>query len=457
MSLSDMGFIFGVLPFFLIAYWIAGRKRRHVVMLLFSLFFYFMNEPMRTPLVIALVLINYVLSVWIVRQNDLKKHNRKKILLWSGIVLDLVVLGVFKWGGIFFAKDISLLAGQSFFTFTMIAYLADVYCKKIKPQKNVIKYINHILMFPKVLMGPIERFSDYNEDAPSLTLNCINEGIKRFIRGFCKKTIIANNLALLVADVNSAWATSSVVSVWIGSIAFSLQLYFDFSGYTDMALGLGRICGYRLSENFNYPCCCSSIRDFWKRWHISLSTWFRDYVYIPLGGSKGTGARTVINLLIVWILTGVWHGDGAEFILWGIIYFVVLVFERFIIKPEQLGGITLLYRLPVLLIINFNWVIFSHGGIRTGVTYCLHMFGYHTTSLANAGDVRLIREYGLYILIALISSTPLISIVREKICKKENGKRIYDFLTPFIILLLFIWGISFELLGGHNPFLYKNF
>lgn len=457
MSFSNTIFVFGALPIFLFAYWIAGRKKRHIVMFICSIFFYFTNEPRRIGTTVVLVLLNYVLAIWIAKLERSEKPFRIKAVLWAGIIVDFGALGFQKVTAVFTTGGIALLAGQSFFTFTMAAYLVDVYYKRAEVQTNVIKYVNSILMFPKVLMGPITRFTDHSK-MTQMTLHDLNEGIKRFMIGFCKKTIVADNLALLVLDVNSAWESSSVMSVWLGSIAFSLQLYFDFSGYTDMALGLGRMFGFQFRENFHYPYCCSSVQDFWKRWHISLSAWFRDFVYIPLGGSRKGPARTVVNLFLVWILTGLWHGNGFQFIVWSIVYFIVLVCERFVVKPEQLrGGIAFLYRLSALLVINFNWVIFSHEEVRTGLAYCLHMLGYRATSLADAGDIRLMREYGIYILSAFIGSTPLVSNMQEKYCENSNWKKLYIFLEPFVLLALFAWGISFELLGGHNPFMYKNF
>lgn len=473
MSLSSIPFLFGALPIFLLLYYLSKPKFRIYELLAFSAWFYYVNEPDRLKFIIALILANYVIAIciWYFKQN--LKIMLSKSALIVGIVGNTLLLFVYKYltftvgvvnaslGSNLVTKDRALLVGQSFFTFAIISYLVDVYTDKCRVQKNVIKFADYILMFPKIIMGPIARYADMENDFESLELKLsdIGMGAKRFMCGFCKKTILADNLALLVSEVNINFSNNSIVALWIGSIAYSLQLLFDFSGYTDMAIGMAQMLGFHIKENFNYPYCCKSFTDFWRRWHISLSEWFRDYIYIPLGGSRKLFIRNLFNLLIVWVLTGIWHGAGYAFIAWGLVYFLMLVLERYIIKPNRLGMVgSILWRIVTLLIINFNWVLFSHEGLKTGLNYCLQMIGlYHKNDLMVATDIRLLREYGLYLLLGIVFTTPIAKLLEFKVESENRLKSISAIVIPILYLLALMWGMSFVMLGFHNPFMYQQF
>lgn len=367
MALSSISFVFGALPIFLILYFFSKPQYRIYEILVFSAWFYYVNDPQRLKYMIALIIANYLISLAI----SYNKARIGKIAFIIGILGNVGVLFLYKYfsftvnvinqvGNLQIqTKERGMMVGLSFFIFSLISYLADVYRNDITAPRNPVKFADYILMFPKILMGPIVRYSDIAGSFDELKLqpDDIGTGSKRFLEGFFKKIIVADNLAILVSQVNSStdYSNITVMSLWIGSIAYSLQLFFDFSGYSDMAIGMARMMGFRFKENFNYPYSCASFTDFWRRWHISLSEWFRDYIYIPLGGSRNTTIRNIINLLIVWLLTGIWHGAGYAFICWGLVYFFMLLIERYIVKPKRLNRCTgLLWRIITLLVVNFN-------------------------------------------------------------------------------------------------------
>ena len=470
MALSSIPFIFGALPIFLILYFLSKPKFRIYEILAFSMWFYYVNDSGRLKYMVTLIISNYVVSLLI--------SNRKSIIrkcaFTIGILGNLVVLFIYKYLAFSISiinqvghwhlntKERGMMVGLSFFTFSLISYLTDVYRNEIKVPKNPIKFADYVLMFPKILMGPIVRYSDISTTMNDLSLqpDDIGTGSKRFMEGFFKKVIIADNLAILVSQVNAStdYSTITVASLWIGSIAYSLQLFFDFSGYSDMAIGLGRMLGFRFKENFNYPYSCNNFTDFWRRWHISLSEWFRDYIYIPLGGSRKSIPRNIVNLLVVWLLTGIWHGAGYAFIVWGIVYFLMLLIERYIIKPKRLNKAAgFVWRIVTLLVVNFNWVLFSHEGLKNGLKYCLGMTGfYYRNPIVSAEDIRYFREFGLYLVIGIIFSFPLVNLLSRKITNKYLI-RVAAVAVPICYGIIFIWALSFSMLGFHNPFMYQKF
>ena len=465
MALSSISFIFGALPVFLLLFYIFKPKYRIYLLFLFSACFYCVNDPDHIVLMIALITVNYAISLTMLSESA----QVRKWLLAAGVIIDLGVLFFYKYIGAFtgigslrfLSYQPKMMVGLSFLTFSFISYLADVYNNKITVPKNPVKFADYVLMFPKILMGPIARYSDVADSLDKMTLKPgdIGNGSKRFMEGLFKKVIIADNLAVLVNLVNSSidYSNTSVSSFWIGSVAYSLQLFFDFSGYSDMAIGLARMMGFELKENFDHPYLCNSFSDFWKRWHISLSEWFRDYVYIPLGGSRKSIPRNIFNLLIVWLLTGIWHGTGYAFICWGLVYFLMLVIERYIIKPARLNKLSgLLWRTVTLLVVNFNWVLFSHEKLKDGLKFFAGMFGFYHNPLCSASDIRYLREFGLFLLLGIIFSCPVSDFFGNGIENKKIRKAA-SAVMPVIYIFLFVWALSFLLLGYHNPFMYQNF
>ena len=467
MSISSILFLFGVLPVFLILFYVSKAELRIYEMLLFSILFFSLNDKQSLYVFLSVIIITYLISLGI------DKINRKaaKVLLISGIIGNVGVLVFYKYIGFIseiIGKEISfkpnnMMVGVSFTVFAMISYLVDVYQKKVTAPRNPAVFICYSTMFPKVVSGPIVRYSDCSPDfeAHFITSTDIGIGAKKFMEGFIKKILIADNLYLLINELNATidvHRNATITSLWIGSIAFSLQLYFDFSGYSDMAIGLSRMLGFHFKENFNHPYICNGFTDFWRRWHISLSEWFRDYIYIPLGGSRKSTVRNIINLLIVWLLTGIWHGAGFNFIFWGLVFFVMLIFERYVIKVKQLESVpALLWRIFTLVVINFNWVIFSHGTLKEGVQYCLGMIGYYGNDFVAKTDIRLVREYGIFLFLGVFFSMPISYFIQKKSENKTMFGTIISIVTPIVYGIMFLWAISYALLGYHNPFMYQQF
>lgn len=359
--------------------------------------------------------------------------------------------------------DIVLPIGISFFTFQAISYVADVCRGRGKAQRNILNVGLYITFFPQLIAGPIVRYesiaSEILERNTTWDDFCI--GTKRFLRGIIKKIIVSNNLAL-VADTafSSTSGDLSVCMAWFGMLAYTLQIYYDFSGYSDMAIGLGRMFGFHFNENFDYPYISKSIMEFWRRWHISLGSWFRDYVYIPLGGSKvETRWRHIRNLFIVWFLTGIWHGARWNFIFWGLMYFVLLLLEKYIIHPEKFSGIKwkkYVWQVVTMLCVGFGWVLFRAEGLHSAVSYIKFMFGLQNNLFVNAETLFYIREYACITLIAIIFSVPVLRYLEECVCRR-NKKWILEIVESIVYVILFLFAISYLVTGAHNPFIYFNF
>lgn len=427
-----------------------------------------------TVYIVVLCMVIYLIT-WLMDKMNGKYPKKRTILFIAGIVVVILILFDYRYlnytartvGYLFGVKnkwkrvELEVPLGLSFVTFSIISYIVDCYTGKSQFQKNPFKLATYILMFPKIIMGPIERYSSIinNINMPNISMENVGLGIERFIIGFCKKVIIADNLAVLVSSIQTGidYSTTPITVLWLGAIGFSLELFFDFAGYSDMAIGLAKMLGFEFAENFNYPYIANSLTDFWRRWHISLSFWFRDYVYIPLGGSRKTPFRNVLNLFIVWLLTGLWHGGTINFILWGMVYFVGILFERFVIKLYQRGRvIQCIWRIITLLVVNFNWVLFSHKSWVIGLSYCKSMLGGYGNPLADDSFIYDIREYGVYLILAIVFSLPIAPWL-GKIIKSKDKIGISSIIKPIGLGLAFVWAISFIMLGAHNPFLYQQF
>lgn len=383
---SDTIFLFVFLPIVFLLYYLSKEGYRNYILLLASLIFYAFGEPRMILLMIISIFFNYFFALGI------EKYTCKKTILITSIIYNLGMLFIFKYldfsisiFNMLFktnikAFEIALPIGISFYTFQSMSYVIDVYTGKAEVQNNIFYLGLYVSLFPQLIAGPIVRYNSVARQINNrkLSLESFGKGSKRFMCGFCKKVILANNLSSVAEYYFSRNPTENCIAgAWIGSICFSLQIFYDFSGYSDMAIGLGKMMGFEFEENFNYPYIARSITDFWRRWHISLSRWFRDYVYIPLGGSRVSVHCHILNLAIVWILTGIWHGADYSFILWGFMYFIALTVEKYVIRPERIKGIlfNVCYRILILLYVNFSWVIFNAQGIKRGIKYCLSMVG----------------------------------------------------------------------------------
>ena len=469
MVFSSSTFLFLFLPVILGGYYLLHPRFRNCFLLLASLAFYAFGEPKFVVMMIVSIVINYFGAIIICR---CKRIGLRKLCLFVGIFLNLSLLVVFKYMNFITGnlhKMISsvnvtsfvLPIGISFFTFQAMSYLVDVYRGEIA-QKNPLNLGLYISFFPQLVAGPIVRYKTIAEEIHTRkeSWEDFSDGVVVFLNGLTKKIIFANNLSI-VADKAFAGQMDqqSIMFSWLGMIAYSMQIYFDFSGYSDMAIGLGRMFGFHFAQNFNYPYFAKSITDFWRRWHISLSFWFRDYVYIPLGGSKVKGKLLHIrNMFIVWFLTGLWHGANWTFIVWGMAYFILLVFEKYLIKPEQIKKrvLTWIYRCLVFLAVMICWVIFRADNIRAAGQYFKSMMGMYGNPLIDNDFVWYLSEYILLLILALFLATPLVRKAIRFIRGRINGVA-FELVKSILYILLFAFCVSYLVVGAHNPFIYFNF
>jgi len=454
MVFSSITFLFFFLPLLLIVYFITPKKYRNIILLIFSLIFYFFGEKYYLILLLLSCLINYIFGLFLGKKQD------KKILILA-LIINIGILLYFKYTNFFIdtfnnilnlnisTLNIVLPLGISFFTFQNISYIVDVYRRDVTPNKNFLTYATYITLFPQLVAGPIVRYKDINEELKSRkeSLSLFSEGITRFVTGFGKKVLIADTLYHAITALTKT--NMSTLAYWIVALFYTLQIYYDFSGYSDMAIGLGRMFGFNFKENFNYPLISKSITEFWRRWHISLSSFFRDYVYFPLGGSRTTKLKTIRNITIVWLLTGFWHGANWNFILWGLYFLIFLLIEKFVLKKYLKGGV--LSRIYTTLIVIISFVIFSITDISELLLFLKNMFNL-TNTFINKETLLFIKANLGIIIISLIGIT---SIVKEKL-KKGNSK-IIDALEIIFIIIVFILSVSSLISSSFNPFIYFRF
>ena len=461
MLFSSLTFLLAFLPLVLVLYYVNNnRVYRNIILLISSLIFYSWGEPRTIIIMIITIIVNYVMAIMIE-----EKEKYRKLLFIVTCIFNIGILFFFKYFN-FFVNDVLMLKnvtlniilpiGISFYTFQILSYVIDVYKKEVVAQRSIINLGAYVTMFPQLIAGPIVR---YQTIAKELTerkehVDDIAEGLRRFIIGLGKKIIIANQMAIIadkvylsipLHDLNTMFA-------WIGTIAFALQIYYDFSGYSDMAIGLGKMFGFHFVENFNYPYIATSITDFWRRWHISLSSWFRDYVYIPLGGSRCSKARWMLNIMIVWSLTGLWHGASYNFILWGLYYGVLLMMEKLFFKKylDKLKGINYIITMLIVLV---GWVFFNSSSVDQIIYMIRNLFGFNGSFslilLNNQGILYLLP----YMLIAIIGMGPWINQLFIKIRNNTIGFTIYDIYLVVILVVCLIFLIN----NSYNPFIYFRF
>ena len=411
MVFTSISFIYYFLPLLLICYFVVPKKFRNIILLMFSVLFYFYGEPKYILLMLIEVLISYVVGLLI------DKYKNKNILI-IGIFIHVLLFGIFKYFNFviinvnnLFHSNLNLLnvvlpIGISFYTFQIISYEIDVYNKKVNVQSNILKYFLYVFLFPQLIAGPIVRYQDVNNeiDNRNVTFEMFANGLRRFIIGLSKKVIIANNLGEL-CNIYLNLGDKSVLFTWIFAISYMLQIYFDFSGYSDIAIGLGKMLGFNFPENFNYPYMAKSITDFWRRWHMTLSSWFRDYVYIPLGGNKKGVLKQIRNILIVWSLTGLWHGASWNFIVWGLYFGILLILEKFILKkyfsnvPKFIKGIYTLF------LVMISFVIFQGDNLSNDFNIIKGLFGLNGELFINNVTLYYLKGYVLFIVLGVIGAT----------------------------------------------------
>lgn len=466
MLFSGLPFLYYFLPAVLVCYFAAPRKLKNAVLFVFSLIFYGWGEPRYIVLMIVSIVSGFVFALMIE-----KKQNKKSglILMWISVAVSLSFLLIFKYADFLIENvnqlpgvslplfKLSLPIGISFYTFQIISYTVDVWRGDTKAQRNIISFGTYVSLFPQLIAGPIVRYTDIERELQerkhSVTLAA--SGIKRFLIGLSKKVLIANVLGELT-DICLKTSQPSILSWWMYAAALVLQIYFDFSGYSDMAIGLGRIFGFQFPENFNYPLISRSVKEFWRRWHISLGSWFRDYVYIPLGGSRVKTGLYVRNVIAVWMLTGLWHGASWNFVLWGAGFGVLLLCERFLWGKWLERMPSIISRLYLLFIILLSFILFLADTIPQAMQRIGGLFGAGKLPVISVQSMYYLRSYGLLLIFAAIAATPLPATAFNRFMKTKAGS-ILNWAMPIVLVGLFLLATAFLVDGSYNPFLYFRF
>ncbi len=459
MLFSSIPFLYYFLPVVLAVYFQVPGKLKNAVLLAASLLFYAWGEPVYVLLMIGQILLSYICGIAIDRSERFKR-----LWLTASVVISLALLGVFKYADFFIRSingvvgtelpllQLALPIGISFYTFQCLSYTVDVYRGTVPPQKNIISFGAYVCLFPQLIAGPIVRYADIARqlDDRTHTWEDITAGLRRFLMGLSKKILLANQLGELTQLFRGS-EEKSVLFYWIYAVAFTLQIYFDFSGYSDMAIGLGRVFGFHFLENFDYPYLSQSVTEFWRRWHMSLGSWFRDYVYIPQGGNRVPTGRWVFNILAVWLLTGLWHGAAWNFVLWGLMYAVFLLLEKWIPGFQKLP--VLLRRCYVLLVTVLGFVLFNGADLSQAVSDITGMFGGGGIPMVTGQTLYFLRSYGVLLVAGVIGATPLVRRLGEKVRAGKAGA----VLEPLVLILLLLVCTAYLVDGSFNPFLYFRF
>ena len=470
MLFSSITFLFIFLPLTLLLYYLVPFRMKNYVMLAASLIFYAWGEPVYIILMILSIILNYFCGQDIYEKRD--NARAMKMSLMFGVVMNLLILGFFKYYGLLMDtinailpidipyRVLALPIGISFYTFQAMSYLIDVYRKEVKPQENVLYFALYISMFPQLIAGPIVRYIDIEEQLKERSINStkFGEGAMYFIRGLAKKVVLANTFGSIYEQVAAMQMGSfSTLTAWVGAIAYAFQIYFDFGGYSDMAIGLGKMFGFEFLPNFNYPYIAKSITDFWRRWHISLSTWFREYVYIPLGGNRCTPSRHILNLLIVWMLTGLWHGAQWNFMFWGLYYGVIFILEKYLwgSKIEKLPAAV--QHIYAFVLVLFGWVFFFSPTLGYACQYLKVMFGIGAKGIFDKQGFFMIFTNWLLIVIAILASAPRGYKLLKKITGCWQSEEVRTIVTCAVYIAMFLLCIAFLVTETYNPFLYFRF
>ena len=471
MVFSSLTFLFAFLPITLILYYLVPKKAKNVVILISGLVFYAWGEPIYVLVMILSTFIDYTAGRIIDKYDDRPKIRTACLLV--SLIMNIGLLATFKYLGFIIEAlnagfgiaipnpNLPLPIGISFFTFQSMSYTIDLYRRQIKVQKNAASFMAFVTLFPQIVAGPIVRYEDIqNEiDDRTITEKMIGDGISRFIVGLGKKVLIANNIGLLWTEIKAMdYGEISAVTAWLGILAFTFQIYFDFSGYSDMAIGLGKMMGFHFPENFNYPYMSHSVAEFWRRWHITLGDWFKSYIYFPMGGSRKGLPRTIINLLVVWTITGIWHGASWNYILWGLLFFVFITFEKLSQYPKKFkskAAVTA-YRILSLLIILLGWVLFRAEDLPRAWEYIRCMFCLDHNAAGDALAAFILKDSAVIYILGILFSIPIIPFIAEK-TKDSKFKPLLDGLGFACLMVIFAASICFSVTGSYDPFIYFNF
>ena len=460
MVFSSIPFLYYFLPVVLLVYFLVPWKLKNAVLLLSSLFFYGWGEPKLLALMVFTIALIYGCGLAI---EKARSQTAKKVWLTVSVVISIGLLAVFKYADFFIGSfntltglhlpllKLALPVGISFYTFQCLSYTIDVYRGNVPAQKNPISFGAYVALFPQLIAGPIVRYADIARELDSRSHSWENAalGLRRFLVGLAKKVILADNFALLI-DLFRKSGEASTLFYWMYAVAFMLNIYFDFSGYSDMAIGLGRILGFHFIENFNYPYLSKSITEFWRRWHMSLGSWFRDYVYIPLGGNRVSHSHWIFNILVVWMLTGLWHGAAWNYVLWGLLYAVFLLAEKWL-PLEKLP--TVLRRGYVLLVVMLGFVLFNGESLIQVGRDLAGLFGLAGLPLVSAEALYYLRSYAVLFLLGILGSTPVVRNTAQRLSRTRIG----TIAEPVVLILLLLVCTAYLVDGSFSPFLYFRF
>ncbi len=465
MLFSSITFLYCFLPCVLLVYFVVPDRLKNFTLLAASLIFYGWGEPKYLVFMLLSVTQSYIAALLVERFRGKKLA---KLALALSAVASLGLLAYCKYADFFIENfnavtglsvpllKVALPVGISFYTFQILSYVVDVYRGDVPAQRNFIDLAMYIAMFPQLIAGPIVRYSDIAGSLKNrkTTLADASEGIRRFSIGLAKKILLANSAALLVSEFK-AYNEKTVLFYWLYALAYMLHIYFDFSGYSDMAIGLGRIFGFRFSENFNYPYISASITEFWRRWHISLGGWFRDYLYIPLGGNRVKPFRHVINILVVWAATGFWHGASWNFVLWGLLYAALLLFEKYVLHPKIRFAVPM--HIYTLLFVMLGFILFDSASVADALTSFKALFGFGGIPAANTASLYYLKSNIVLLVVAVIGATPLPKLLYEKIGLRKLGGKILAVVTPLATLASVALCTAYLIDGSFNPFVYFRF
>lgn len=462
MVFSSLTFLFAFFPIFLLSYHAVPKALKNTILFLFSLIFYAWGEPVYVTIMLFSTVFDYVNGLLIEKWEP--KTTKSKIVMIVSIIVNLGLLGIFKYYGFVVDtinnvfntaiqyKALPLPIGISFYTFQTLSYTIDMYRGNTKAQHNIINFGAYVAMFPQLIAGPIVQYKTIAEqlDNRTVTTDKIFAGIQRFMAGFIKKVLLANNIGFVWSDILSNYSNLSSLTIVLGLICYSFQIYFDFSGYSDMAIGLGKMLGFDFLENFNYPYISKSITDFWRRWHISLGSFFREYVYIPLGGNRKGVARQIFNMGVVWALTGIWHGASWNYILWGVYYGILLTLEKFVFGKYIQKLPTVLQHLYALFFVLIGWLLFviEDMTVMSSIVSAICQFTVRNDILYY------LNNYGIMLLICASAATPLYKNIQSSIIAKNQK---YEIGTTVATSILFIISLAFLVDSTYNPFLYFRF
>ncbi|MBE5960738.1 MAG: MBOAT family protein [Lachnospiraceae bacterium] len=472
MVFSSLLFLFRYLPLVLVIYFIVPRKLRNTVLFIASLIFYAWGEPVYVVIMLFSTLVDYTHGMLVhhfKERGDLKKA---RMIVGSSMIINLALLGFFKYSDFIIGNinaitksnipllNLALPIGISFYTFQTMSYTVDIYRGEAKVQKNIISFGAYVALFPQLIAGPIVQYKTIAEQLQERreSKDQFAYGVMRFMTGLGKKVLLANNIGLLWDTIQGMSSSNMTVLLsWMGITAFAFQIYFDFSGYSDMAIGLGNMFGFTFLENFNYPYMSKSITEFWRRWHISLGSWFRDYVYIPLGGNRAGLGKQIRNIAIVWLLTGIWHGASWNFVMWGVYFGVLLVIEKFVLLKYLKKLPVIVSHIYTIFLVWIGWVIFAFDDLSRGIDYLKTMFFVNGNAFASTETIYILLNYAVLFVILILASTDYPNRLAARFARKREESAVLSIAKAVFIIVIFVLAVAYLVDASYNPFLYFRF